>query len=377
MSDIKYTSIINAWVSTEGSNGMMTNYVYYSVLVVRKDGTRQIQEGKANEINWLLPYLRTPMDELDEIRSTVKGLRQDMNEIVTEKMNYVVDSLYPIPDIQDMNEIQAQNLLRQYGLIPVPMVAYPEGTPAIGTVRSFRRCSENFKQVEVEIFHTLPEMKGRPESEALAELEQAGFKVETVHQVVTGYPNGVVIGVFRSDEHKMNVTLNVSSSVPETKGMLLADAVRELEALGYKVTTAGHYDSQPKDTVIQWNNVTSGEIMLQFSLGAKNIETENIVVQAETMAGSSGDSYTAKASYNRDINNLILYMICHTGVKNKHTVIGIGMKSISGDHPSVVTYGPLEAGTSVEMKITMHVEDVPDELEFVLKTQYGTLVKKE
>ena len=42
---IKYVNVVNSFVSTEGSNGFMTNYVYYTLLVVNTDGTSQIVEG--------------------------------------------------------------------------------------------------------------------------------------------------------------------------------------------------------------------------------------------------------------------------------------------------------------------------------------------
>ena len=37
--EIEYAQLINSFVSTEGQDGIMTNYIYYSVLVVFKNGT--------------------------------------------------------------------------------------------------------------------------------------------------------------------------------------------------------------------------------------------------------------------------------------------------------------------------------------------------
>ena len=65
---IKYTSIINSFVSQEGSNGSYINYVYYSILVVYVDGTAEIVEGKKDTITPLLSFLRTPVDELQDIK---------------------------------------------------------------------------------------------------------------------------------------------------------------------------------------------------------------------------------------------------------------------------------------------------------------------
>ena len=64
---IKYTQVLNSFVSTEGSNGIMTNYIYYSVLVVNTDGSSEIVEGKSHQISHLLRYVRTPVDEQMEL----------------------------------------------------------------------------------------------------------------------------------------------------------------------------------------------------------------------------------------------------------------------------------------------------------------------
>ena len=123
---IKYTQVLNSFVSTEGSGGIMTNYIYYSVLVVYTDGTSEIVEGSNKNIAHLLRYVRTPVDELMELKETVKELRKDINDIVDQKMKYVIDTLCMIPDIQDKNEVEALKLLTDAGLIPVLDYTYAE-----------------------------------------------------------------------------------------------------------------------------------------------------------------------------------------------------------------------------------------------------------
>ena len=73
---IKYVNVINSFVSTEGSNGYMTNYVYYTLLVVNTDGTTQIVEGKLNQVSFLLPFVRTPVDEIRELKDTTSWIRR-------------------------------------------------------------------------------------------------------------------------------------------------------------------------------------------------------------------------------------------------------------------------------------------------------------
>ncbi len=77
---IKYTSIINSFVSVEGV-GAYTNYVYYSVLIVFDDGTAKIVEGNSDTIAPLLVYLRTPVDEMKEIKQIIAHLSSDINTI--------------------------------------------------------------------------------------------------------------------------------------------------------------------------------------------------------------------------------------------------------------------------------------------------------
>ena len=80
MADIKYASIINSFVSQEGFGGNYTNYIYYSVLVVYTDGSRTIIEGKNNEIQFLLPYLRTPVDELQQLNRVLEAIEKTSDD---------------------------------------------------------------------------------------------------------------------------------------------------------------------------------------------------------------------------------------------------------------------------------------------------------
>ena len=131
MAKIKYTSLIDCAVSTEGSNGVMTNYFYYNVLVVYEDGSRELVTGKKNEIAFLLPFMRTPMDDLMDMKATVINLRQDIDNIVEQKMKYVIDSIFPIPDILNKNEVEANELLKEAGFTPVFEIEYPERAVAV------------------------------------------------------------------------------------------------------------------------------------------------------------------------------------------------------------------------------------------------------
>ncbi len=73
IANIDYVTILNSVISQEGGGGVYKNYVYYSLLVVNKDGTRQLVEGKEEDIHYLLRFIRTPIDELREIKQLLQN----------------------------------------------------------------------------------------------------------------------------------------------------------------------------------------------------------------------------------------------------------------------------------------------------------------
>ena len=105
MAAIKYTSIINSFVSQEGAFGAFTNYIYYSVLVVYSDGTKEIIEGKGKEIAPLLSFLRTPVDELQEIKQLIASIPAEIRNI-SDYMTDVIDILDEI--CENANDVKSE-----------------------------------------------------------------------------------------------------------------------------------------------------------------------------------------------------------------------------------------------------------------------------
>ena len=224
MALIKYTSILNSFVSQEGSMGTYTNYIYYSVLVVYTDGRAEIVEGNKNTIAPLLAFLRTPIDELQDIKQTIRSLSTDISSdissdisIISQKidynMNYVLDSLYPIPDVRGMKQDEAIKRLEECGLIP--NIVQSDGSPDDKQVISFlQRNRRNFKYIDIGTSQNVPAVDGLTKDVAVEVLEKAGFQVEVKYVPSQEHEKDIVLRYSRNDNSTLVVELEVGSLKP-------------------------------------------------------------------------------------------------------------------------------------------------------------------
>ena len=216
MALIKYTSILNSFVSQEGTMGTYTNYVYYSVLVVYTDGRAEIVEGNNKTIAPLLAFLRTPIDELQDIKQLITSLPSDINIIskkIDENMNYVLDSLYPIPDVRGMKQEDAVRRIEECGLIP--NIVQSEGIPDDKQVVCFiQRNRLNYKYVDIGTAQTVPAVDGLTKDVAVEVLEKAGFQVEVKYIPSQEHEKDIVLSYSRNDNSTLVVELEVGSSKP-------------------------------------------------------------------------------------------------------------------------------------------------------------------
>ncbi len=378
---ISYVQILNSFVSTEGSDGIMTNYVYYSLLVVNSDGSKNIVEGKLHEIVYLLPFVRTPQDDLIELRETVKGLRQDPSEMVDQKMQYVVDSLYPIPDVQDLDEKEAKRKITEAGLIPEPELTYPEHVPERGIVRAYSRNAYNFKKVNLRIIHDLPAVVGLMEEEAEARLREEGFSYRINRRVVSGQQNGIILECVRTDETQMTVDLVVCSAIPETVGMPDERAVRVLEEAGYMPRIKKVVSARTPKTVVAWRNTFGKEIELDVSI-PEIYEAKYVDVEWTNMQDSSGDTYGAVASFNNNTKELtfrLSYTVCS---KSKHQItnaipVKMGNISILDYNKDQFMEPNTKGNLPIRLKTGMTFEALPSNYTIEMETTYGLLRKKD
>ena len=374
---IKYVNVINSFVSTEGSNGYMTNYVYYTLLVVNTDGTTQIVEGKLNQVSFLLPFVRTPVDEIRELKDTVRGLRKDINDIVDQKMTCVVDSLFPIPPIQELNEVEALQQLEQAGLKPLLVNTYPEGTPKNGVVHALKRNPDNFKEVFLLIIHPVPEVKELQIEEAMAKLQAAGFTADVRHVVLSNIPNGQVLSCTRPDDNKLHVVLEVCEAVPETTGMPIRQARKALQEAGYAVTTVKQVSTTAvPDTVVGWSD--SGDKKIQLVIGIPPVyKAEYVGVKWNETKDFVGDDYAALAEFDNNTQILSIKLSYSLGGKSKRQITAIDCK-VGDQAPNLDSWvmDPKEKGTlNFTLPFGKPFEELPETITFDLDTQYGLMKK--
>ena len=377
--EIKYANLIDTVVSPEGSNGFLTNHIYYTVLIVYMDGSKKIVTQE--NIGLLAPYIRTPMDEIFELQETLREMRGELKnqllDMVEKKTEYIIDSLYPIPDIINIKETDAIAQLEDAGLIPVYDVQYPQNTPPNGIVRAYGRNGESFKKVNVRIIHDVPDIMGLKESDALAELRKAGFTANVSHQAVTGQENGIVLHCNRDDETKLNVDLLVSRAVPETRGMNGEAARKLLQSEGYEVTIQKQVRSANPGTVINWISIGDKSIKLYVSI-PQTIKAKSVSVDWTNMQDSSGDYYAAVAEFDNKSSIITIKLSYTIGIKTKHQITGIRSNANSTPSIPLAILVPNDNGTlkvSVSCPCEGSIAKLPTSLTLFLDTQYG-LIKK-
>lgn len=379
MAKIKYTSLIDCAVSTEGSNGVMTNYFYYNVLVVYEDGSRELVTGKKNEIAFLLPFMRTPMDDLMDMKETVINLRQDIDNIVEQKMKYVIDSILPIPDILNKNEVEAIEMLKEAGLTPVFEIEYPESTPKNGYIHAYSRNDSNYKKVDVQIIHKVPEVKGMKIEDALEKLKEAGFTATITHIAVSGTDNGVVINSVRLDESKLLVNLEVATSIPETTGMPVEKATKLLQAEGYRINVKEESSETNSGKVLRWEDAGGGKIRLIIGKLEK-VTAKHVDVKWTNMQDSTADEYEAVAWYDYNLQKMNINVMYKSNAKSKHQIIETRVKESSWKIP-YTNIGAIEPNSTGTMNILVpsrdSIQDLPEKLSFTIDTQYGLTKKKD
>jgi len=380
MAAIKYASLLDCVVSSEGSNGYLTNYFYYNILVVYQDGRRDLITGRKDQIAYLLPYMQTPMDYMDSIVDSVKGLRQDINDIVDQKMKHVVDSLFPIPEILNKNEVEALDLIKEAGLIPVLDVEYPESTPKNGYVHAYSRNADNFKKVNVRIIHQMPSVNDMNIDDAMAKLTEAGFEAKITHKPVSGTANGIVLNCTRSNDTSLLVNLEVSSSIPETTGMTVEEAVQLLENEGYAVNITKEISHIAPGKVIRWTSTHEKTVQLYQSIPSVYV-SKYVAVKWTTMQDSTNDAYSAIAEFDNNKQELKIKVSYTIGAKSKHQLNGIELNDDLRTPSPWVYSQTMEPNTKGTMDITLPTkkpfEYLPANFSFTLDTHYGLMKKKD
>lgn len=277
MAAIKYTQFIGIRTAENGSNGFITNSTSYSLLIVYTDGTREIVEGNAQAMRPFLAFLKE--DNMERVlRESLEQLEQKLEKLVDSRIERIFAVSNPIPDVMGMRQDQAVALLEQAGFRVKMVNDYPEGTPS-GIVRAYQREDGHYMTVLLDARLDLPEVAGLPEDKAVALLEEAGFRVTLLNHYPEGMPMGHVYACSRSSAASIDVTLDVRHDLPDVKGKPIAEATAILEAAGFTVDTV--YQDQLKMDYMVSEVVRSDPRKLEVVLRASSRMMELKGLKAE------------------------------------------------------------------------------------------------
>lgn len=396
MANILYTSIINSYVSQEGSNGVFTNYVYYSVLVVYDDGSRKIVDGRKEDVAYLAAYLRTPQDSLMQVEQALLNLRTDVLNLQTdmlkmqlslqtqldEKVNCALDTLYPMPQIEGMPEEDAAKALKAAGFEPVYVREYPAETPATGRVRSFQRNAGNFRKVDVDVIHEIPDVVGMQQEEALKTLQDAGFSVQVIKTADIDKPNNSVLACRRDDEGSLDVKLEVIASIPSLDNMPMETAIQLLDELKlpYKITNV--YAKTLPGMVDSWEKTDDHKVTLYVSKGKKQLTCDAMQIMGSKLMDSSGAIYSGTATYDAVQRILSVELTYRCQLKNKRNVERVDAKIKGRYCVPLKVYGMCyeiqsDVPGKIKLETTCESKTPPDEMEVFLDVSHGLIKKTE
>ena len=181
------------------------------------DGSAEIVEGNRATIAPLLRFLRTPVDELQDIKKLIEGQAAEISHVsqkIDRNMSYILDSLYPIPDVRDMKLEDAVKRLEECGL--APNIIQSDGISDDKQVVSFvQRNKTNFKYVDVGTTLIVPAVDGLTKDVAIEVLKKAGFEVEVKSVPAQEQEQDIVLRYRRNDDAVATVEIEVGSLKPE------------------------------------------------------------------------------------------------------------------------------------------------------------------
>ncbi len=232
----------------------------YCVLVEYTTGAREVVETDSKGINRFAPFLtmhpdgKNLLDMLEKyelkLEHRIREVESQLQTVVHGEVNRVFTSLKPLPEVAGLPERTAVQRLQAAGFQVRLVNQWPQGLPE-GTVHSVSRAESMLMTALLDVRHPLPNVVGRPESEALRILQQAGFDVIKQNQWPAGLPDGVVRAVQRPDELRMAVRVDIRHPLPDTAGLTAPEAEKKLQAAGFAVTVKKQFATgQPDDAVL-------------------------------------------------------------------------------------------------------------------------------
>ena len=153
--------------------------------------------------------------QLDELKRYIdRNVGKKFEDSISKGLDYCLNSLYPIPNVVGMTIEDACSALEAAGLVPI--VTNPSAnTTKAGIISKCVRNKNNFKAVDLLCKYDLPEVKGLPFPDALAQLELNGFIPDIRYETVERDKDGIVLSCDRKTDKTNEVVLVVGSALDE------------------------------------------------------------------------------------------------------------------------------------------------------------------
>ena len=231
-------------------------------------------------------------------------------------MTALLDVRHPLPDVTGRPESEALRVLQAAGFVVHLANRWPEGLPD-GVVRTVRRADELQMDVSVDIRHPLPDTAGMTAAEAERKLQAAGFAVTVKKQFATAQPDGALLSLIRPEELEMRVNLVEAVHLPDVKGLPREEAEKALQGLPAKVIFREKYtDIAEEGRVIDWEE-KDGVIAVDVSKGASRLMCDAEVEIRSDDPELSAQRYAAAVTFSRLERLMSISLLVSGGKKVK------------------------------------------------------------
>ncbi len=162
--------------------------------------------------------------DIQNLSRLVQNLPNEFSRVLDQKLQYILDSLYPIPAVLEMNAPEAKEIITTSGLHPI-INCQDDVTEETGVIVSVQRSKQSFMNVELGVGLAVPSVVGMNLQSALMALKEAGFEAEVVYTIVVGHEKDQVLGCHRSLDNSKHIVLEVSRLL-ESRTMIFCKAIQ-------------------------------------------------------------------------------------------------------------------------------------------------------
>ncbi|MBR4459268.1 MAG: PASTA domain-containing protein [Clostridia bacterium] len=178
------------------------------------------------------------------------GETERLRAYIHDEINRVISALRPIPNVAGKLQSDAVRQLQDAGFSVRLLNSYPAGTPE-GHVAAYSRQNEQPMTIILDVRHTMPDVVGKEFLIAEDVLRKAGFEVVIGQIIQNGQLEAsTVIRASRQSETSMKALLTIA--IPDVTGKSQKKAEELLQRAGFRTNAAVVISNEhPSGTVIK------------------------------------------------------------------------------------------------------------------------------